>query len=216
MNEPAVLRCREVTVGYDGAVVLDRVSLEVPRHSLSLLVGPNGAGKTTFVKACLGLIPCTSGTIDRDFGPYPAAYVPQQKKLDAAYPVTVADIVEMGLYPEIGWWRRPGRDARNRVARTLDEFGLRPHLAKRFDELSGGLRQRTLLARAVVARAEVIFLDEPTAGLDSASEAELMRLIGRLNGRGGCTVLWVTHRLRPADLPGARLLRFDGEGKIVC
>jgi len=195
MNENPVIQCRGVTVAYGRDTVLDRIDLTVPRGTLLPFVGPNGAGKTTLLKACLGLIPHQGGTIACDFGSHPPAYVPQQKQLDPIYPVSVRDLVCMGLHPELGCWGRMNGEQRGRVASVIARFGLTSHHHKHFGELSGGLRQKTLLARAVVSRAEVLVLDEPTAGLDAASEADLLALIRSLHENEGKTVLWVHHRM---------------------
>ncbi|MDX9866353.1 MAG: ATP-binding cassette domain-containing protein [Kiritimatiellia bacterium] len=195
MNRTPVIRCRGVTVSYGRDVVLDRIDLTVPRGTLLPFVGPNGAGKTTLLKACLGLIPHQSGEIRCDFGGRPPAYVPQQKQLDPIYPVSVRDLVRMGLYPELGCWGRLNGGQRARAEAVMARFGLVPHQHKHFGELSGGLRQKTLLARAVVSPAEVLVLDEPTAGLDASSEAGLLKLIRSLHEEEGKTLLWVHHRM---------------------
>ena len=192
--QPVIL-CRGLTVAYGRDVVLERVDLTVSRGALLPFVGPNGAGKTTLLKACLGLVPHQGGRLVCDFGAVPPAYVPQQKSLDPSYPVTVTDIVRMGLLPELGWWRQPDREQSKRITAALARFGLEPHRNKHFGELSGGLRQKTLLARAVVSRAEVWVLDEPAAGLDAASEAELLSLLRAVHAEEGKTVLWAHHRL---------------------
>jgi len=208
MSDRPVIVCRGVTVAYGRDVVLDRVELTVPRGALLPFVGPNGAGKTTLLKACLGLIPHQSGSIACDFGGRPPAYVPQQKQLDPIFPVSVLDLVGMGLYSELGHWRRPDRSQRARVGRALARFGLEPHRHKHFGELSGGLRQKTLLARAAVSRAEVLVLDEPTTGLDAASEADLLALIRALHQEGK-TVLWVHHRLEQCAALAQTVCRVD-------
>ncbi|HPO36445.1 MAG TPA: ATP-binding cassette domain-containing protein [Kiritimatiellia bacterium] len=195
MNATPVIQCRGVTVAYGRDVVLDRIDLTVPRGALLPFVGPNGAGKTTLLKACLGLIPHQGGEILCDFGGLPPAYVPQQKQIDPIYPVSVRDLVRMGLYPEIRCWGRFNCGRNARVARILTRFGLEEHQHKHFGELSGGLRQKALLARAVVTQASVLVLDEPTAGLDATSEADLLNLIRSLHEDEGKTVLWVHHRL---------------------
>jgi manganese/zinc/iron transport system ATP- binding protein len=212
MNERPVIRCRGVTVAYGRDVVLDRIDLTVPRGVLLPFVGPNGAGKTTLLKACLGLIPHQGGELVCDFGPRPPAYVPQQKQLDPIYPVSVRDLVSMGLYPELGPWGRPDAGQRARLERVIGRFGLAPHGHKHFGELSGGLRQRTLLARAVVSLAEVLVLDEPTAGLDAASEADLLALMRALHAEEGKTVLWVHHRLDQCAALAPQVCRVDARG----
>lgn len=212
MNDRPVILCRGVTVAYGRDVVLDRVDLTVPRGALLPFVGPNGAGKTTLLKACLGLIPHQSGEMVCDFGAVPPAYVPQQKQLDPIYPVSVEELVVMGLYPELGCWGHPDAAQRRRVNETLMRFGLQPHRRKHFGELSGGLRQKTLLARAVVSLAGVLVLDEPTAGLDAASEADLLALIRTLHADEGKTVLWVHHRLDQCTALARQVCLVDKRG----
>ncbi len=212
MNGRPVIQCCGVTVAYGRDVVLDRIDLTVPRGALLPFVGPNGAGKTTLLKACLGLIPHQGGEIACDFGGRPPAYVPQQKRLDPIYPVSVRALVRMGLYPELGCWGRLNSEQHSRVAQVIARFGLEAHQRKHFGELSGGLRQKSLLARAVVTQAEVLVLDEPTAGLDAASEADLLSLIRSLHENEGKTVLWAHHRLDQCAALASHVCRVDKRG----
>ena len=212
MNGYPVIQCRGVTVAYGRDIVLDRIDLTVPRGTLLPFVGPNGAGKTTLLKACLGLIPHQGGEIICDFGGRPPAYVPQQKQLDPIYPVSVRDLVRMGLYPELGCWGRLDNGQHERVEAVIVRFGLESHQHKHFGELSGGLRQKTLLARAVVTQAEVLVLDEPTAGLDASSEADMLALIRSLHENEGKTVLWVHHRLDQCAALARQVCRVDKRG----
>ncbi len=212
MNATPVIQCRGVTVAYGRDVVLDRIDLTVPRGTLLPFVGPNGAGKTTLLKACLGLIPHQGGEILCDFGGRPPAYVPQQKQLDPIYPVSVRDLVCMGLYPERGCWGRLDRGQHARMEAVIERFGLESHQHKHFGELSGGLRQKTLLARAVVTQAEVLVLDEPTAGLDATSEADLLALIRSLHENEEKTVLWVHHRMDQCAALARQVCRVDKRG----
>ena len=212
MNMKPVIQCRGVTVAYGREIVLDRIDLTVPRGTLLPFVGPNGAGKTTLLKACLGLIPHQGGEIECDFGARPPAYVPQQKQLDPIYPVSVRDLVCMGLYPELSCWGRLDGGQHARVEAVIARFGLEQHQHKHFGELSGGLRQKTLLARAVVTQAEVLVLDEPTAGLDAASESDLLTLIRSLQGNEGKTILWVHHRMDQCAALARQVCRVDKRG----
>ncbi len=212
MSGKPVIQCRGVTVAYGRDVVLDRIDLTVPRGILLPFVGPNGAGKTTLLKACLGLIPHQGGDIVCDFGTKPPAYVPQQKQLDPIYPVSVFDLVCMGLYPETGFWGRINHSQRSRVETVLERFGLTLHRHKHFGELSGGLRQKTLLARAVVSEADVLMLDEPMAGLDAASEEDFLALIRSLHECEGKTVLWVHHRMDQCATLARQICRVDKHG----
>jgi len=207
-----VIQCRGLTVAYGRDVVLDRVDLTVPRGTLLPIVGPNGAGKTTLFKACLGLIPHQGGEILCDFGRRPPAYVPQQKQLGPIYPVSVSDLVRMGLYPELGCWSRLDRAQHVRLEQAIARFGLEPHQHKHFGELSGGLRQKALLARAVVSQADVLLLDEPTAGLDAAAEADMLALLRSFHEEEGKTVLWVHHRLDQCASLARQVCHVDQRG----
>ncbi len=190
-----VLRCEGMSVGYGSEVVLSDVDFSVSAGELLPVVGPNGGGKTTFLKALLGLIPLRKGKLSLDFQGKPPGYVPQQKQLDPLYPVSARAIVEMGLYPELGCWRRPNRSQRLRVEHALEKFGLQGHGDKTFGELSGGMRQKCLLARAFATGADVFFLDEPTAGLDAASEQWFLKHLANMNKEEGKTVIMAHHRL---------------------
>jgi len=118
----------------------------------------------------------------------------------------------MGLFPERGCWGRLRAEHHDRVRQVIARFGLEPHRHKHFGELSGGLRQKTLLARAVVTEADVLVLDEPTAGLDAASEADLLALIRVLHEDEGKTVLWVHHRMDQCAALAKQVCRVDKQG----
>lgn len=191
----AVLQCAGMSVGYGPEEILSDVDFSVSPGELLPIIGPNGGGKTTFLRALLRLIPLRKGTLTLDFNGKPPGYVPQLKQIDPLYPVSVRAIVAMGLYPELGCWRWPDRRQRLRIDHALKKFGLHGHQGKTFGELSGGMRQKCLLARAFVTGAEVFFLDEPTAGLDAASEQWFLNHLVDLNKEEGKTILMAHHRL---------------------
>jgi ABC-type Mn2+/Zn2+ transport system ATPase subunit len=193
-----VIACEHVHVAYGRQEVLHDVCLEIPSGILLPFVGPNGAGKTTLLRAILGLLRPSRGKIRTRFGGKPAGYVPQQKTIDPLYPVTTRQIVEMGLYPELGWWKRPDRHQRQRVDGVLDRFGLADHQAKTFSELSGGMKQKALLGRALVSGAEVFIMDEPTSELDEDSEKEVLAHLVALSLESGKTVLLSHHGIDQA------------------
>ncbi len=197
-SSQVIIACEHVHVAYGRQEVLHDVCLEIPSGILLPFVGPNGAGKTTLLRAILGLIRPALGKIRTPFGGKPAGYVPQQKTIDPLYPVTTRQIVEMGLYPELGWWKRPDRHQRQRVDGVLERFGLAGHQAKTFSELSGGMKQKALLGRALVSGADVFILDEPTSELDEASEKEVLAHLVTLSRENGKTVLLSHHGLDQA------------------
>jgi len=190
-----IIRCEHVAVTYGRQEVLHDVCLEIPAGALLPFVGPNGAGKTTLLRAILGLLPVRSGWIRTPFGSKPAGYVPQQKAIDPLYPVTTRQIIEMGLYPELGWWRRPQSEQKARVLSVMERFGLAEHQSKTFGELSGGMKQKALLARALVSEADVFVLDEPTSELDEETEREVLSHLVVMTRSEGKTVLMAYHGL---------------------
>ncbi len=201
----SAIRCEDVHVALGGQDILRGVSLDIPRGCLLPLVGANGAGKTTLLKAMLGLVPLRRGRVVTPFGASRPGYVPQQKAIDPIYPVTLRRIVEMGLYPRLGWWRRPSSADREAVTCALADLGLREHQHKTFGALSGGMKQKALLARAFVSGADIVLLDEPTSELDEETEREVLAHLRRLVAEEGRTVVFVHHGLHQAAALADRL-----------
>ena len=193
-----LLTLDDVSSGYDGRPVLTHVSFQIARGEFTALLGPNGAGKTTLFRGMLGLIPLLGGRITYGFDrtASPPGYVPQKESLDPIFPLTTFEVVLMGTYARIPPLRPVGREPRRRAAARLAEVGLAAHADQPFWALSGGQKQRALIARALAGEPEVLFLDEPTAGVDSEAEHAIMDLISRLNRDRGLTVLLVSHHLR--------------------
>ena len=198
----ACLTLEDVTVAYDGRPALESVTLSVPHGAQVAIVGPNGAGKSTLFKALVGLLPVRSGTMllrDRAPGKHgdTIAYVPQREEIDWGFPVTVHDVVMMGRYGRLGWFRRPGATDREVVARCLGELGIAELERRAIGELSGGQQQRVFLARALAQEPHVLLLDEPFTGVDVGAREALLTLLERLRGRG-ITVLVSTHDMETA------------------
>lgn len=212
----SIIRCKDVCVAYGRNEVLHRVNLDIPAGAFLPFTGPNGAGKTTLLRAILGLVPLRNGRIATPFHRAPAGYVPQQKVIDPLYPVSVRQIVEMGLHRQR--WRLGGLtpEQRRAVDAALDQLGMKEHAGKTFRELSGGMKQKVLIARAFVGGAEVIILDEPTSELDDQSEREVMTHLLELNRKHGITVLMVHHDLeRVATLADSMCQVRHGKAEII-
>jgi ABC-type Mn2+/Zn2+ transport system ATPase subunit len=198
----ACLTLDDVTVSYGGKPVLRDVTLSVPHGAQVAIVGPNGAGKSTLFKALVGLLPVRSGVAllrDREpGGPGDAiAYVPQREEIDWGFPVTVHDVVMMGRYGRLGWFKRPGRADREVVARCLHELGIAELEKRAIGELSGGQQQRVFLARALAQEPHVLLLDEPFTGVDVGAREALLTLLAGLRSKG-MTVLVSTHDMETA------------------
>ncbi|HEV3006964.1 MAG TPA: metal ABC transporter ATP-binding protein [Pirellulales bacterium] len=197
---PAVLDVHNVTVAYHRKPVLWDIDLTLDRPSLVGFIGPNGAGKSTLIKAILGLVPLVGGRVSIFGRPCNkqrklVGYVPQRESVDWDFPVSVLDVVLMGTYGSLGWFRRPRRVEREWAMECLRRVGLADLARRQIGQLSGGQQQRTFLARALAQRAEIYFMDEPMAGVDAATERVVFALLGELR-RQGKTVLVVHHDLR--------------------
>ena len=193
-----LLTLREVSLGYDGRVVLEHLSFTVECGECLALVGPNGAGKTTLLRGILGLIPVLAGQIEYGFdrSTSPPGYVPQRETLDPIFPLTVFEVVLMGTYARLALLRPVGRRQRQLAARCLEQVGLADLADRPFWALSGGQKQRVLIARALAVEPRILLLDEPTAGVDPGAATTIMDLIARLNRDQGLTVVLVSHHLQ--------------------
>jgi ABC-type Mn2+/Zn2+ transport system ATPase subunit len=193
----ALVDLQDVSLGYNGQAVIDHVSLTIERGGFVALLGPNGAGKTTLLRGILGLLPVLAGRIEYGFDchAHPPGYVPQRDALDSIFPMTAFDVVLMGTYARLAPVRLIGKERRLRAAACLDQVGLSDLGGRQFWELSGGQKQRVLIARALAVNPLIIFLDEPTAGVDRTAEAAITEVIVRLHRDRGLTVVLVTHNL---------------------
>ncbi len=194
-SKDPIIRCENVTLGYGRDIILEDVSLAIPRGIFLPFIGPNGAGKTTLLRGILGLIKPMKGEINAPFDHSPAGYVPQHKSIDPLFPLTVREIVAMGFYPELGWWKGQGSDHKRRLDEALEELKLTEHAHKNYRDLSGGTKQKTLVARAFVSGADVFIMDEPTSELDEASEKEVFRHLSDFVLKHRKTVLMAHHGL---------------------
>lgn len=193
-----LLALQQVSLGYEGRPVLERVSFTIERGEFLALLGPNGAGKTTLLRGMLGLIPVQAGQIAYGFDRLasPPGYVPQRDTLDPIFPLSVREVVLMGTYARLAPLRHVGQRQRQLATTCLTQVGL-THIAEQpFWVLSGGQKQRVLIARALAVEPEILLLDEPTAGIDPGAAATIIDLITRLNHDQGLTVVLVSHHLR--------------------
>ncbi|MBX9582788.1 MAG: metal ABC transporter ATP-binding protein, partial [Gemmataceae bacterium] len=194
------LEVHDLTVAYRDKPVLWDIDLTVPAGVLMGIVGPNGAGKTTLLKAMLGLVRPVAGRVlvnGRPFSPRDraVAYVPQRGTVDWDFPTTVRDVVTMGTYGRLGWFRRPGAGERAAADDALRRVGLSDLAGRQISQLSGGQQQRVFLARALAQDAPVYLMDEPFQGVDAVTERAIVDVLRDLRTRGR-TVVVVHHDLQ--------------------
>jgi ABC-type Mn/Zn transport systems, ATPase component len=202
MSEQAVVRINDLTVAYGEKPVLWDVDLELPEGKLIAIIGPNGAGKSTLIKATLDLIPRAAGSVEIFGRPYSeqrhlVGYVPQRGSVDWDFPTNALDVVMMGTYGQIGWFKRPGKREREWASHCLEQVGMADYANRQISQLSGGQQQRVFLARALAQNAKLYFMDEPFVGVDAMTERAIVDLLRNLRAQGK-TVVVVHHDLDSA------------------
>jgi iron complex transport system ATP-binding protein len=213
-----VLTVQELTVTLDRTSVLSGVTCAAAAGGWLSLIGPNGAGKSTMIRAAAGLVPY-QGTILLDGTDVRSlrvrdrarlmAYVPQEPVLPPD--MTVEEYVLLGRTPHLGYLGNPGRHDRARAAAALERLDVARFAARRLARMSGGERQRVVLARALAAEPRVLLLDEPTSMLDVGHQQHVLELVDGLRRDGGLTVLSTLHDLTAAgQYPDELVLLHEG------
>ena len=202
-SEP-IVSMRGATFGYGDNAVVRGVTLDVHPGEVVALLGPNGAGKSTVVKGLLGLSNRLAGDVRlfgmpidrfRRSGDHARlGYVPQRHTLSGSMRATAEEIVATGRLVRQSWFGRPSATDRQVIAGSLQTVGLADRAGIDVVTLSGGQQRRVLIARALAAEPEILLMDEPTAGVDTANQHVLAQVMGRLAGQG-VTMLLVTHEL---------------------
>jgi manganese/zinc/iron transport system ATP- binding protein len=198
------LDIHNITLAYNAQPVIVNITFSVPQGVMCALIGPNGAGKTSLLKAMVDLIKPVTGTIRVLGKPYTetrsrVAYVPQRSTVDWDFPTTVFDVVMMGCYQSIGWFKWPSKQNRLDVLHALEMVAMQDYAERPISQLSGGQQQRVFLARALVQKADLYLMDEPFVGIDMATEQMIVTLLKNLRSEGK-TIIVVHHDLQTAPL----------------
>jgi manganese/zinc/iron transport system ATP- binding protein len=193
-DQSVPLRVQDLTVAWHRRPVIWDVEFDVSPGRLVGIVGPNGAGKSTLLKAVMDLVPKASGRVEI-FGRswresrHRVGYVPQRESVDWDFPVSVLDVVTMGLYGRIGWFGRVRRRHREAARRALEQVGIGELADRQISQLSGGQQQRTFLARALVQEADLYLMDEPFAAVDAATEQAIVEILRSMRAAGRTAVV---------------------------
>jgi ABC-type Mn2+/Zn2+ transport system ATPase subunit len=194
-----IISVRDLSVRYEDHTALSDVNFEVYTGDKIAIIGPNGAGKSTLMKALMGLlVPVRNSQIDIVGGHRRLGYVPQHDDVRWDFPVTVHDVVLMGLVRQIGWLRLPSRRHHEQVREALARVGLQNLGHRQVSALSGGQKRRVFMARALAQESDVLILDEPFAGVDVGAQDDLMQVMDALND-DGITLMLSTHDLALAS-----------------
>ncbi len=215
MSEEIVVKIDQVSFQYNQEQVLENITLDIHKGEFLGMIGPNGSGKTTLLKIILGLLRPTKGEIYlfgkkiNEFSNWEKiGYVPQKVGSFALhFPVTVKEIVEMGLVAG-------GKTSKKSVEKALLAVDMQKHIDTRIDELSGGQQQRVFIARALVSNPELLVLDEPTSGVDVEVQAEFYALLRKLNRELGLTLILVSHDIDVIANEVTTLACING--KLIC
>lgn len=200
---PFAVEVEQLTVNYDKTPVLWDVSFAIPQGKLIGVIGPNGAGKSTLLKAMLGIVKPLSGKVVFFSQPLKKAlkkiaYVPQRSSVDWDFPITVIDLVLMGRYGTLGPFKWPRAADKEAARSALEMVGMSAFEDRQIGQLSGGQQQRIFIARALVQDAEIYLMDEPFAGVDMATEQEIIGLLDQLK-KAGKTIFLVHHDLNSVE-----------------
>lgn len=198
------IEINNVSFGFNSSeLILENINFSEEKGEIVAIHGENGTGKSTLLKLILGELVAKTGEIKllgqnvkqmKDFSQI--AYVPQLQSFDnITFPITCTEIVSLSLYRQFGFFKIPRQEHKTEARRILTEMGLADYLDTPYNQLSGGFKQRTLIARAMINQPKLLILDEPTAGVDQASKENFLDLIKETNRTKNTSILIVTHEM---------------------
>lgn len=218
------IQLKNVSFGYSNEKIIDDISLDIEQGSMISISGENGSGKSTLLKLILGQLKAENGTIKlldkyihtiksfKEIG-----YVPQiQNYNDVKFPITARELVALNLYEDFGLFKIPKKIHKEKAEKILNEMGLQDYINTPFNELSGGFKQRAMIARAMINNPKILILDEPTSGVDQQSKLTFLKLIDKMNKEKNMTIIIVTHEtnLIENNLKIDKIYKMQ-EGKLI-
>lgn len=202
-----LIELKNLSLGYDNTPVLKNINMTIEENDFICIVGPNGSGKSTLVKGILGLIKASKGKVvyhnlKQNF----IGYMPQETRVDSNFPASVFEIVLSGTLNRLGLKSFYTKKEKRIALDNLKLLGIEKLKDNNFCDLSGGQRQKVLLARSLCATSKLLILDEPSNNLDSKSKHELYKIITNLNKNHNITIIMITHDLDHDNLIGNKIL----------
>lgn len=196
-----IVSLRDISFGYGEGLILEDINLHICRGDYLGIVGPNGSGKSTLLKLMLGIIKPIKGKVEifkKDIGSFRhwgrVGYVPQKAtSFNSGFPATVEEVVGANLFSRIGLFKSIGRRYNNDIYNALDIVGMKDYGKRLIGNLSGGQQQKVFIARTLVSSPEIIFMDEPTVGIDMNSQKDFFELMDKLNTEMGITIVMISH-----------------------
>jgi len=201
MTQP-IIEFRNATITYEDRIAVRGITAKIYPGEFIGIIGPNGSGKTTLFRGILGMQSLARGDIlvhgrsvrnESKSIRKSVGYLPQRESLDPTVPGLVREVVLMGLYSQIGLFRRPGEKEHEQVRKVLRMVEMEEHIDDPVGHLSGGQQQRVFLARALVSNPDMLLLDEPTSAIDPGTQARLIELISQVQSKLNLTILFITH-----------------------
>ncbi|MBI2601313.1 metal ABC transporter ATP-binding protein [Candidatus Daviesbacteria bacterium] len=201
-HSQTILQLDKVCFSYTSEEVIKDVSLAIHKGDYVGIIGPNGGGKSTLLKLMLGILKPNNGSVrlfGKDLDDFKdwsiIGYVPQKNYIEMNLPITVKELVSMGRYGKRGLFRFPNKEDEQKTLQALKHVDILEYKDKQVSDLSGGQRQRAFIARALAAEPEIIFLDEPTVGVDIKTQKQFYELLRKLNQELELTLVLVSHEL---------------------
>ena len=188
------IEIKNLSFSYGGVDVLENINFNYTKKDFLSIIGPNGGGKSTLLKIMIGLLEPKIGTISL-FGQSPKdvsrriSYVPQDTLVNKDFPIKVMDVVLMGRLSKSTAFSTYSKEDRRIALRMLEKVGMKDFENHKINALSGGQRQRVFIARALCSEAEILFLDEPTASIDTAGQIDVFKLLKELNKTVGIVII---------------------------
>ena len=207
-----LLEIKNLSLGYDDNIVLKNLNFIIEENDFVCVVGPNGSGKSTLIKGILGIIKPLKGkvkfsNVKRTF----IGYMPQETRVDSNFPASVYEIVLSGTLNRLGMRPFYSRKEKDLVIEKLKLLNILNLKDKNFSDLSGGQRQKVLLARSLCATSKLLILDEPSNNLDSKSKKDLYKTIQDLNKNHHITIIMITHDLDHDNLLGNKIIHLGSD-----